>query len=352
MDENLLIANFRKVKLQEENYTTEAFASLLRYLVRNERWFSFGLFNLLTQRKFNSMNFEPNEIIIRTQTTTDSGRPDIEIFAPDFLIYIENKVEARLERNQIERYKSALENSGNTNTLLILISKYRMKFQEYPDIYIRWFEIAEWIEREINQLKSNEAFTKVAQFLEFLRYRYLAPDPATTRVAPSLKKYLQREGKDSLTSRYITRSSRLGEDPDLIPLRKLLNVMAFSIERTFPVDNFGFINSTWGRKRERTATGFNIEYRYDFFININQSDILLFRATMRSKLKPNPKLGHGKLLRVGHIVYWIAKLKLTDKNISFFSKSFDKQVALLSNFMKKGRTIVDRLDPNPIHWKI
>ena len=30
MDENLLITNFRNVKLQEENYTTEAFASLLR----------------------------------------------------------------------------------------------------------------------------------------------------------------------------------------------------------------------------------------------------------------------------------------------------------------------------------
>lgn len=81
MDENLLITKFRNAKLQEENYITEAFASLLRYLVRNERKLSSGLFSLLTQRKFNLMNFQPNEIIIRTQTRTDSGRPDIEIIA-------------------------------------------------------------------------------------------------------------------------------------------------------------------------------------------------------------------------------------------------------------------------------
>ena len=237
MDENLLITNFRNVKLQEENYTTEAFASLLRYLVINENRFASGLFNLLTQRRFNLKNYHPDEISIRTQIFTNSGRPDIEIVVPDYLIYIENKVEASLDKNQIERYRSDLESSDSTNTLLVVISRHRMKFQEEPDVHVRWFQIAKWLDKSINRLKSQESFTRVSHFLEFLRYRYLATDPATTRVVPSLKKFFQREGKESLNSRYITRSSRLGNDHDLIPLRKLLNVMAFSIEMTFPIDN-------------------------------------------------------------------------------------------------------------------
>lgn len=345
MDENLLIANFSKFKSQEENYTTEVFASLLSYLVQNEWKFSTKLFSFLTQRKFNLMNFQPDEIIIRTQTTTDLGRPDIEILAPDYLIYVENKVEARLEKDQIERYKSALETSGKANQLLILISKHRMKFQEEPDIHIRWFQIAEWLDRALNRLKSKVSLDRVSQFLEFLRYRYLATDAATTRVTPLLKKYIQRQGKDSLTSRYFTRSSMLGDDPDLIPLRKLLNVMAFSIERTFPNESFGFSNSEMSLKGKFDGIGFNIKYRYGFSIDINNPDTIIFKAIMRRKLGPASDLGHGRTLKITHLTYWVAKLNLANKDILFFTKSFDEQIILLKDFMKKCRSIIDKLDP-------
>ena len=345
MTENLLIANFSKFKLQEENYITEVFASLLIYLVQNEWKFSAKFFSFLTQRKFNLWNFRPNDINIRTQTTTDLGRPDIEIFTPDYLIYIENKVEARLEKNQIERYKEALEKSGKSNKLLILISKHRMKFQDEPDLHIRWFQIAEWLDKAINQLKSKESLDRISHFLELLRYRYLAYDAANERISSSLKKYLQREGQDSLNSKYITRSSRLGDDPDLVPLRKLLNVMAFSIEKTFPKDSFGFFNRSWGLKEEFTTLGFNIEYRYDFFTDINQPQTLYFRATIRRKLSSSSNLGHGRILKVAHLVYWISKLKLTNKDVSFFTKSFNEQVIFLGEFMKKGRAVIDKLDP-------
>ena len=355
MNENLLITNFKKTKRQEENYTTEAFASLLRYLVANESQFAWRLINLLTQRKFNLKDYNPNEVVIRTQVATSLGRPDIEIVAPNYLIYIENKIEARMEKSQIQRYKRALKRSSNNKTLLLLISKYRMKSSKGADCYIRWYQIAKWLEDSSSCLKSKESHMRVIKFLGFLHHRYLALEPATTRVSPSLRKYLQREGKDSLSFRPMKHSSELRDDPYLIPLRKLLNVMAFSIESTFPNNSFGFSNRTWGLKKEYTAIGFNIEFRYDFFIDINLPDMVLFRAPMRRhsirnasirrRLNPPPDLGHGEITRVAHLVYWLAQLKLTYKEFSFFTKSFDDQIKRLINFMKQSRKVIDKLDP-------
>ena len=115
--------------------------------------------------------------------------------------------------------------------------------------------------------------------------------------------------------------------------------MAFSIEMTFPNDSFGFSNRQWGLTEKRTGLGFGIEYRYDFLIDINHSDIILFRAPMRRKLSSSAELGHGKLLKIAHLVFWIAKLKIIEKDISFFTKSFDQQVSLLSNFLKRSRAM-------------
>jgi hypothetical protein len=338
MDKNSLITNFAKYKSQEENYLTEAFASLARYLVENEKPIAFRLFSLLTQRRFDLTKYHHHEIFINTQIRTIFGRPDIEVITPDCLIYIENKIEARLEDRQILRYQRDLELSDKSKTLLILVTKYRMSFSaEEPDCHIRWHEIANCLESTLHRLKSKDSYNKVSQFIDFLHFRYLATQPATTKVSLLLKKYIQREGKNSLSFHPIRRSSEFKDDADLIPLRKLLNVMAFSIEKAFPQDHFGFSNRILGLNGQFNGIGFDIAYRYDFFIDVDQPDILLFRANTKGKLKTSSHVNSGKLVKVRGITFWFDTLKTTKKEFLFFKMSFNQQANLLSDFLKKSR---------------
>jgi len=344
MNENLLIVNFLKTKSQEENYTTEAFVSLLRYLVDNESRFAWSLFNLLTQRKFNLKDYTSDKVVIRSQVTTSFGRPDIEVAAPGYLIYIENKIEARMEKNQIQRYKRALRRSGNKKTLLLLISKYRMRSSKGADYHIRWYQIANWLESSSSRLKSRESHMKVIEFLDFLRYRYLAPESADRQVATLLKEYLLVEGKDSLYLKWMNRASDLGDHPNLEPLRKLLNVMAFSIERAYPNEGFGFANFIQGINGERSGIGFNIAYKHDFFIDTNQPEILFFKSPVKLKRSSRVSKGNGEIIEIANSLFWIARMEISTTDVAFFTKSFDEQVKSLHVFLKENRRKIKKYD--------
>src|SRR3990172_6434955 len=76
--DNPLIGNYPKTKSQEENYTTEALASLLSYMVNNDRKFASRFLGLLTSSKFNLRNYNSTDVKIRTQVRTSKGTPDIE----------------------------------------------------------------------------------------------------------------------------------------------------------------------------------------------------------------------------------------------------------------------------------
>jgi hypothetical protein len=86
------------------------------------------------------------------------------------------KAESELRTGQLEGYRDSLGKCGVEETRLILLTRYPEEFRpeaERPDMEIRWFEVAGWLEDEIPvALAAGEVAGFVArQFLDFLGAR-------------------------------------------------------------------------------------------------------------------------------------------------------------------------------------
>lgn len=133
---------------RDENYLTEAFVFVLNsILLRNngiDRGIACELLNMLCV-KDNQFSFnEVDSIIIETQEVTDEGTPDIKIFTPDKLIYIEVKHDSPLEKTQISRYKNVIEHSEATMRKVVLLTRFAVSIkneEERPYKHVRWYDL-------------------------------------------------------------------------------------------------------------------------------------------------------------------------------------------------------------------
>jgi hypothetical protein len=188
--DNLLVRLRKWVHRQDENFQTEAFAHLLEYLLANE---SEAAVQFLRELTAGILDLRPEEVAsvrVSTQVTTEEGRPDVEIRAPQRLVYIEAKVESEPHEGQLEGYRKELNRSGVAKTGLILLSRYWVELgdeAEKPDAYVRWFEVADWLSQvSIAKPVSNHV---VEQFVGFLRARGMTMEQVTrelTRGGPAL----------------------------------------------------------------------------------------------------------------------------------------------------------------------
>ena len=97
--------------------------------------------------------------------------------------------------------------------------------------------------------------------------------------------------------------------------------------------------------------GFGIDYMYYFFFKIRKPEFLIFtlssdiyRTSASYRIDPTKfRGGVGKLLKYSGKSYWMNTLDLTEKNMSFFAKSLDEQVKILSEFLKKSQKALNRL---------
>jgi hypothetical protein len=129
MNHNLFVDLHRWAERQDENFTTEAFAHLLRHILSNEATFGIRILNKLTGLAWPVE--AAREIQIVTQVTVDEGRPDIEIGLDRIhLVFVEVKVEARLWPDQVARYRAALSRARGSRAPLILLTKYPIVFPD------------------------------------------------------------------------------------------------------------------------------------------------------------------------------------------------------------------------------
>jgi len=134
---------------------------------------------LLSNLTAGLLDLTPSELhglSIRTQVTTDSGRPDIEIRAAGRLVFVEVKEEADVGDTQLARYRADLNRSNSVATCLVLLTRYRPALLERETLHVRWHQIGYWLENELAAVEWNCTATKflVGEFVEFLRARGLA----------------------------------------------------------------------------------------------------------------------------------------------------------------------------------
>lgn len=161
---------------QDENFLTESLAVVLEQLLILAPEVGVRLVSRLTGGFIDLPLGDAGAIDIHTQVETGSGRPDLEISTKDFLVWIEVKAESPLRAGQLEGYRVLLAESSIKQTRLVLLTQYPEVFQAdetRPDLEIRWFEVADWLE---NDLPSVETANEIAgflarQFLDFLKER-------------------------------------------------------------------------------------------------------------------------------------------------------------------------------------
>lgn len=161
---------------QDENFLTEALAVVLQQLLILAPKVGVGLIDHLTDGFINVPPVDAGSVDIRTQVVVGQGRPDLEICTPHRLVWIEVKAESELRAGQLEGYRFLLGESGVELTRLVLLTRYPEVFSSEaarPDLEVRWFELADWLENELIVLDevSEVAVFLARQFLDFLRTR-------------------------------------------------------------------------------------------------------------------------------------------------------------------------------------
>ncbi|HWG45480.1 MAG TPA: hypothetical protein VN688_22140, partial [Gemmataceae bacterium] len=158
---------------QDENFLTESLAVVLEQLLILAPEVGVRLVRQLTGGFIDLPQDEASAIIVRTQVEAGQGRPDLEFRAPYQLVWVEVKAESELRAGQLEGYRVLLRECGIEQTRLILLTRYPEVFQSEdarPDLEIRWFEFADWLEKELPDIETagQVANFLARQFLDFL----------------------------------------------------------------------------------------------------------------------------------------------------------------------------------------
>jgi len=217
--DNLLVAMHRYAHRQDENFTTEAFAHLLRELLANEPDFAVGLLAGLTDGHLAVPAHETDTVSVRTQVTTDMGRPDVEIRTLDHLVYVEVKTGSAPDLQQMARYREALSGSGFENATLALLTNYLPETddgQQEPYVLCRWYQIGGWLRKALGHRRWRSAPARYVteQFLAFLKARGMTMERVTWEMETGVKAFWHLMGmlREALDGQSVKWSWSLGKD--------------------------------------------------------------------------------------------------------------------------------------------
>jgi hypothetical protein len=181
---NLLLRLHKWAWRQDENFLTESFAHLLSHLVEEEVEAGIRLLDSITGGLLELIPDEHPLVGIRTQVITAEGTPDLEIrVGTRKMALVEVKSESKARVTQFEKYRRMLRESGVPRTALVLLSRYPvslMEAVEKPDWFVRWYQVAEWLEQERGRyvFKPTSKYL-VDQFVEFLGARNMTMSQVT-----------------------------------------------------------------------------------------------------------------------------------------------------------------------------
>lgn len=160
-----------------ENYLTEAFVFLINSLLTSERTVGLGIINKLCAEN-DDFSFDTEEdISITTQETTEEGIPDITVYSPDKLIYVEVKDYSSVVSNQLKHYRKQLESSNVTIQRLILLTRFSIDYSEHkgiPDKYLCWFEVYNWLADIKQNAQDTVSIYLINSFMSFLEVKQLS----------------------------------------------------------------------------------------------------------------------------------------------------------------------------------
>lgn len=332
---NLLVDLSRYADRQGENFTTEAFVHLLKHLVSQQPSVAGRLLTGMTGHWF---NLETDDIHISTQDITEDGTPDIRIAAPGYLGYIEVKLGAILGAGQLSSYRNALRKAGMDQTSLTLLTRYPYPIPEgeEPDLAIRWFQIAQWLERELSsgELDSVSKYL-IEQFLGYLEALNITIHQVRSGISKGLREYMEKNGEPLTNGTRYRSPQKLLDFPELLPLYQLMLIMGEALAGARDENGLPFKLKFDMGKHEGGWIGYNLN-SMDYFVQISVSnpEKLVFQAYRRPF---DPRLWDEKVGRYRHDckpMRWENELDLAAPEIGFFKLEKLRQFELIQSFVQ------------------
>jgi hypothetical protein len=303
---NLFLRLHKWASRQDENFLTESLAVVVEQLLVRAPAVGTRLVARLTDGLIALPAEDASAIELRTQVEVSHGRPDLELRSPHRLAWVEVKAEAELRAGQLAGYCEFLRQSGVEQTRLILLTRYPEVFQPEdarPDLEIRWFEFADWLESEI---PASEAAGEVAGFLARQLLDFLG---ARRMTLTQVGKYMP-EGLRALSS--------------------LMN-MLFEAASACKV--------TVKKAAGWDYIGLNLDgLKYWVGVNFSEPEKLWFATRCRIDREAAEKLGVGELTEESWVpgrYRWLRGEDLDSEPIHFFSRSKVSQMQWLESFVRE-----------------
>ena len=145
--DNLLL-RLRKHAAIPENLLSEAFAHLLRRIVKSHPSEASKIVGRLTDGAIDVPEDEWDRVVISTQISADANNyPDIEIRNTNFICWIEAKDGGDPEVDQLQRYHRLLDRRPETSKALVSLTRSRILPVELPLLQpaVGWSQVAVWL---------------------------------------------------------------------------------------------------------------------------------------------------------------------------------------------------------------
>jgi hypothetical protein len=303
---NLFLRLSKWASRQDENFLTESMGIVLEQLLTLAPAVGTRLVSRLTGGFLDLPPESASAIEIRTQVEVGQGRPDLEIRTPHRLVWVEVKVESPLWTGQLEGYRVLLGRCGIEETRLILLTRYPEVFKAgdaLPDLEVRWFEFADWLE---NEIPAAEEAGEVAGFLARQLFDFLG---AKRMTLTQVGKYMP-EG-----------------------LRALSNMMNMLFEAA------GACKVSVKKSPEWDNIGIKLDgQKYWLGVNYSEPEKLWFGTRCRIDHEAAKRLDVGEVTEESWVpggYRWLKGVELDSEDVHFFSRSKVSQMEWLEEFMRE-----------------
>ena len=310
---NLLVGLHKWAKPQNENFTTEAFVHLLNYLLRQDKKTAAALLYKLTDGWLQLSEKGCLDVELDVQQAIETGTLDIKLKAPGHLAIIEVKVGSRPSSSQLRKYKAYLKAAKIAKTILILLTQYPVgeELAEKPDLPLRWYKVAEWLEAELIKADQDSRILSaflIRQFLDFLHERSITMEHVEKDLVGGIRSLISL--MDMLQEAIVA----CGAEPKWVAGTATSNGHKFTL-----------------KKRE-----------YWVGISYKEPDTVRFKAFGVVEELAG-KLGYGEVKIRRNKAEWRNRLDLATEELNFFALEKANQIERLESYIQKSLASVAKV---------